>query len=268
MEEKRITSILKYIVPINLSVLDEHNFQEATHCHICGEELDQDRVRDHCNLTGKYCVRDHCHLTGAAHSDCNLNYKFTSRIPVIFHDLKNYDSHLLVKVMGMIKDRPISCIPTNDEKNISFSIGDLRFIDSLQFLNASLEKLVSNLAKEGEGKFRVLKRYVEGKEKILLLLRKGVYPYEYFDSFAKFSETGLPPKSMFFNSLKDEHISDEDYTPAKNVFQRFECRSLGDYHDLYVKSDVLRLAVVFENFREICLSYYKLDPAHFTQYLV
>lgn len=109
-----------------------------------------------------------------------------------------------------------------------FSIGHLTFIDSLQFLNASLEKLISNFAKEGFEKFRALKSYIE-EEKIPLLLRKDVYPYEYFDSFKKFSETRLPPKSSFFNSLKDEDITQEVYDHAKNVFEQFRCRSLGDY---------------------------------------
>ena len=102
----------------------------------------------------------------------------------------------LIKAMGMIKDKPISCIPTNDEKYISFSIGDLTFIDSLQFLNASLEKLVSNLAKQGVGNFRILNRYIDD-ERVPLLLRKGIYPYEYFDSFSKFLETCLPPDRRF-----------------------------------------------------------------------
>ena len=78
-----------------------------------------------------------------------------------------------------------------------------------------------------------------------------------------FLETQLPPKSSFFNSLKDEYITQEDYDHAKNVFNQFDCRSLGEYHDLYVKSDVLLLADVFENFRGICLNYYKLDPVQF-----
>ena len=130
--------------------------------------------------------------------------------------------------MGMIKDKAISCIPINDEKHISFSIGDLTFIDSLQFLNASLEKLVSNLAKEGVGKFRVVNRYIDDK-KLPLLLRKGIYPYENFDSFSKFAETCLPPRSVFFNSLKDEHISEDDYAHAQNVFKQFGCHSLGDF---------------------------------------
>ena len=109
-----------------------------------------------------------------------------------------------------------------------FSIGHLTFIDSLQFLNASLEKLISNFAKEGFEKFRVLKSYIE-EEKIPLLLRKDVYTYEYFDNFEKFSETQLPLKSSFFNSLKDEDITQEVYDHAKNVFEQFRCRSLGDY---------------------------------------
>ena len=196
---------------MQLSVLAEQCFQTATHCHTCEEELGTDRVRDHCHLTGKFW--------GAAHNDYNWNFKFTSRIPLVFHNLKNYDAHLIIKAMGFIKNRPISCIPTNDEKYISFSIGDLTFIDSTVF-ECLIRKTNFKLTKEGFEKFRVLKSYIE-EEKIPLLLMKGVYPYEYFDSFEKFSETVLPPKSF------------------------------------------LLLAVVFENFRGICLNYYKLDPAHF-----
>ena len=211
-EEKRIKGILKHVV----------------------------RVRDHCHLTGRY--------RGAAHSDCNLNYKFSNRIPVVLHNLRGYDSHLIMQGLGKLNGVPIKCIPNNTEKYISFAVGDLVFIDSRQFMNASLEKLVSNLAKEGDVKFRLL---------------KGVYPYEYVSSFQKFQETNLPPKEAFFSILRNEGISLEDYTHAQTVFTEFECQSFRDYHDLYLRSDVLLLAEVFENFRDICLNYYKLDPAHF-----
>ena len=140
MEEKCISPILEHVVPMELSALHERSFQTVTYCHVCDEELGTDRVRDHCHLTEKY--------RGATHTNCNLNYKFTKHIPVVFHNLKNYDAYLLIKAMEMIKDKAISGIPTTDEKYISFSIEDLTLIDSLQFLNASLEKLVSNLAKE------------------------------------------------------------------------------------------------------------------------
>ena len=164
--------------------------------------------------------------------------------------------------LGKLKGVPITCIPNNTEKYISFTVGDLVFIDSLQFMNASLEKLVSNLAKEGDVKLRVLQKYTAA-EKVPLLLRKGVYPCEYISSFQKFQETDLSPKEAFFSTLRNEGISLEDYTHTQTVFTEFECQSVGDYHDLYLRSDVLLLADVFENFRDICLNYYKLDPAHF-----
>ena len=253
-EEKRIKEILEHVVPMSINKNEEQAFQRATHCHICGDVLDSDRVRDHCHLTGKY--------RRAAHSDCNLNYKFTNRIPVVLHNLRGYDSHLIMQRLGKLKGVPITCIPNNSEKYISFTVGDFVFIDSLQFMNASLEKLVSNLAKEGDGKFRVLKKYTP-VEKVPLLLRKGVYPYEYVDSFQKFHETNLPPIEAFFSTLRNEGISVEDYVHAQTVFTEFQCQSLGDYHDIYLKSDVLLLADVFQNFRDICLNYYQLDPAHF-----
>jgi len=101
-EEKRINRILKHAVPMNVSEANEQNFQNVTYCHICKQELGTDRVRDHCHLTGNY--------RGAAHNHCNLNYKFTSRIPVVFHNLKNYDGHLLVRASGKIKDEAINVI--------------------------------------------------------------------------------------------------------------------------------------------------------------
>ena len=82
-------------------------------------------------------------------------------------------------------------------------------------------------------------------------------------SVEKFQNTCLPPKEAFYSSLKDEHISDADYEHAQRVFDTFQCQNLGDYHDLYLKSDVLLLADVFENFRNIYQEYYQLDPGHF-----
>ncbi|KAK3740309.1 hypothetical protein QZH41_010880 [Actinostola sp. cb2023] len=253
-EEQIIETLLEDIVPMQLTPLEEDRFQRATLCHICKDELGADRVRDHCHVTGKF--------RGAAHNACNLNFQFTGRIPVILHNLRGYDSHLIMQGLGKIKNKPINCIPNNIEKYISFSIGNLDFIDSLQFMNASLEKLVCNLAKEGDNKFSILKKYIE-TSKVPLLLRKGVYPYDYMDNIEKFKEPQLPPKEAFYSKLIEEHISDDDYHHAQTVFTTFQLQNLGEYHDLYLLSDVLLLADVFENFRNICLNYYELDPAHF-----
>ncbi|XP_028416044.1 uncharacterized protein LOC114539626 [Dendronephthya gigantea] len=253
-EQKYIQEKLDWVEPMRIEREEEQAFQDAVHCHICGYELGSDRVRDHCHVSGKY--------RGAAHNDCNLNYSFTGRIPVILHNLRGYDSHLIMQGLGKLKEKKINCIPNNTEKYISFSIDNLDYIDSLQFMNASLEKLVSNLAKDGVEKFPILKKYIDS-DKISLLLRKGVYPYDYMDCIERFEKPILPPKESFYNVLNDEHISDEDYAHATNVFNKFSCRNMGDYHDLYLTSDVLLLADVFENFRSVCLKAYNLDPCHF-----
>ena len=99
--------------------------------------------------------------------------------------------------------------------------------------------------------------------KFILLLRKGVYPYEYMDSWERFNETSLPNKKDFYSNLNMENIDGIDYRHGNNVFKSFKLENLGDYHDLYVKSDTLLLADVFENFRDMRIKVYELDPAHF-----
>ena len=104
-------------------------------------------------------------------------------------------------------------------------------------------------------------------EHFRLLLRKGVYPYEYMDSFERFKEPALPSIDRFYSELNLQDISKLDYRHAKKVWEKFEIRDLGDYHDLYLSTDVMLLADVFENFRDTCLSIYGLDPfLYFTRY--
>ena len=141
------------------------------------------------------------------------------------------------------------------EKYISFSLGNLRFIDSFQFLLSGLDSLVASNKPED---FEITRQFEEDDERRALILRKGVYPYEYMDSFERFNETSLPPKEAFYSKLKDEHISDGDYEHAKKVLEAYECKTLGDYHDLYLATDTLLLADVFENFRKTCLKHYGL----------
>ena len=99
--------------------------------------------------------------------------------------------------------------------------------------------------------------------KFILLLKKGVYPYEYMDSWERFDETSLPDKEAFYSELYIEEITDDDYIHAKKVFKEFNIKNLCEYHDLYVQKDTLLLADVFENFRNKCTGIYELDPAHF-----
>ena len=100
-------------------------------------------------------------------------------------------------------------------------------------------------------------------DKFFILLRKGIYPYEYMDGWDRFSEKALPDKDSFYSSLTMEDVSKTDYVHANNVFKKFCRNNFGDYHDLYVRSDTLLLADIFENFRQSWLENYELDPAHF-----
>ena len=99
--------------------------------------------------------------------------------------------------------------------------------------------------------------------KFVSLLRKGVYPYEYMDSWKRFDETSLPDKKAFYSELYLENITIEDYTHAQKMFEEFNIKNLSDYHDLHVQSYTLLLADVFEKISNKCIEIYELDPAHF-----
>ena len=246
---------------------ERKSFKQAKYCNICEEELGEYRVRDHCHFTGKY--------RGAAHNNCNLHCRKPRILPVIFHNLQGYDAHLFIKQLAKIPGK-LDCIPSTEEKYISFSkhvkVGEyisktgkkcqitfeIRFIDSFKFLQTSLSNLVSNLQPED---FINTKR--KFKNNLELITRKGVYPYDYVSSLEKMSKTQLPPKEEFYSKLNNEDISDEDYKHAQKVFKTFDCKTIRDYHDLYLKTDVLLLADVFENFRKTCVKHYNLDPAHY-----
>ena len=103
----------------------------------------------------------------------------------------------------------------------------------------------------------------KGLNKFILLLRKGVYPYEYMDNWERFDEKLLPIREAFYSNLNIENITNTDYRHANKMFKEFKLKDLGEYHDLYIKSDTLLLADVFENFRNMCVKVYELDPANF-----
>ena len=250
-EEQKIKEALADPQPMGMTRDDWKAHRHATTCHICEKALDGDSVRDHSHITGKY--------RGAAHSACNLKLRLspkTTTIPVVFHNLRGYDSYLLMQAISKVEGK-VSCIPNNTEKYISFSLGQLRFIDSAQFLLASLNKLVAANPPQA---FKITACHEPKRD---LLMRKGVYPYEYMDSWGRFEETRLPPKEAFYSKLSDAHIGDEDYAHTQRVWEAFDCKTMGDYTDLYCHTDVLLLADVFETFRKTCLKQYGLDPAHY-----
>ncbi|XP_071577592.1 uncharacterized protein [Temnothorax nylanderi] len=223
----RAKEILMTNVTMAELTLDEtRNFWSATSCHICERpfESEDQRVRDHCHLTGRY--------RGPAHPRCNLNYRDSYVIPVFFHNLSGYDAHFIIKDMANNFEGGINLLQLTKETYISFTKNvregvnwgnctKLRFVDSFKFLSTSLEKLASYLDRD---KLKIMRsEFSELSESDFdLVTRKGVFPYEYVDGFDKLL-----------------------------------------YSELYLKTDVLLLADIFKNFRDTCIDTYGVDPAHY-----
>ena len=249
--------------PLIMSKKDEEDFQKAKKCWICQRQYKPDEgenipVRDHCHITGKY--------RGSAHKTCNFRLQISAekiKIPVVFHNLKGYDSHFIIEKLGdIIKQEPLNVkvIATYAEKYTAIYLDKhLAFIDSYQFMASPLANLAKNLPDE---KYIYTSEAFEG-EKLALMKAKGVYPYDYMDSEEKFSETQLPKRDDFYSLLTNEEISESEYAHAQKVWETFGIENMGQYHDLYLKSDVLLLADIFQNFREINLTNSGLDPAHY-----
>lgn len=210
---------------------------------------------------------------GKAHFACARNrpgsvgYK-TQKIPVMFHNLSNYDAHFIIKALdpeALTSDMQFGGIPQSGDKFMSFSFRGLKFVDTYRFMQESLDKLSQNLLKSGRQSFSNFNAYFAhySEEKRGMLLQKGVFPYEYFNHPRVFKETVLPPIHEFFSRLRDEGVSQQDYDHGCRVWQETECKIFKDYHDLYLVVDVLLLADIFENFRTICLTQHRLDPVHY-----
>ena len=182
-----------------------------------------------------------------------LNLHINKKVPVIFHNLRGYDSHLSFCELNKF-DVKIDVIPNRLEKHMTFFLSkNLVFIDSIQFMNSSLEKLVKNLS---ENDFKNLTKEF-GSKNLELLKQKGAYSYEYMDNFKRFNEEKLPDRECFYSSVKygttggngkelDGHINNKDYLTCKKAWNEFNMKNMGDYHDNYLKKNVLLLVDVFE----------------------
>ncbi|XP_052855203.1 uncharacterized protein LOC128263964 [Drosophila gunungcola] len=227
-------------------------------CTACEMEINAGDL-DKCynQFTGQY--------VGPIHKNCKPKYKLSDPFfPVVFHNLSKYDLHLFITKL----EGELSPIPCNKELYIALTQTininstnryKIRYIDSVRFLNSSLEKLASYMEDKD---FKILSTKFEG-EKFKQMRRKNVFPYDYIDSTEKFNETQLPSIDRFYNSLSDEKCSIDDYNFALKVWESFNCQTIKDYLKLYLESDVLILADVFENFRKICQQIYKLDPVNY-----
>lgn len=275
-------------VPIQMTPQEEAEYDASTICHICKKEIldPNDKVRDHNHLNGAY--------RGAAHNVCNTKYHLPHEVPVIFHNFSKYDSHLFIRELTQLEsDQNIQIIPSNTETYIAVTKSveltrspqapptkrqrtdnnnaltndkkvflKIIFKDSFRFLAASIDALAKSLNPQND--FKNLEKFFPANSD--LLKRKGVFPYELIQSDDDYNIQTFPPKTAFATCLNDyKPISDNDYLFAKSVYNTFNCSNIGEYSDLYLKTDVCILADIFEKFRNECLdqALYGLDPVHY-----
>ena len=257
------------------------------------------KIKDHCHYTGKNrsAAHDICNLRykipkeipAVFHNSSTYDYhflikelaeKFEGEFECLGENTEKYTT------FSVPIKKEITKIDNDGNDKIMKISYKIKFIDSFRFMSGSSSSLVNHYMKTQDDQliFRcfecknnyekdfneeLIKRFAniyefcnEDINKFILLLRKGVYPYEYRDSWERFDET-LPDKEAFYSSLNMEDITDVDHRHAKRVFKSLNNKHLGNYHDLYVQRDTLLLADVFENFRNKCIEICERDPAHF-----
>ena len=233
---------------------DIEDFENNDICRFCEKEILSDKVRDHCHLTGNY--------RGPAHNTCNINViqKQSNFIPFIFHNFSNYDCHMFFKKLVDKKNDKVKfdIIPKTNEAYISVTYGCIRFIDSYRFLSSSLDSLVKNL---DEDDFKILKK--EFPDKWLYLNKKLAYPYEYFNSIDDYKKPvhNLENKD-FFSKLKNGYPDDKEIQRTKEIINIFNNKDGKELTELYLKSDVLLLACVFEKFIKVSVNDFGINPLY------
>ena len=265
---------------INWTAKQNKNHKDNKKCNRCFNEYTKKN----------YKVRHHDHITGdfidSICNNCNTLLRYKKFLPVYIHNLKGYDSHLFIQALYDNKNDEndqIKCIPNSEEKYISFSKNikvdeyydyktiyyEIRFIDSYAILSGSLNSLVENIKKDCKNTidlrrmFKNTSKEFSNNEDFELMTQKGVYPYDYIDNFNRLYEKKLPSKKHFYSKLNETDIEDNQYETAKKVYNHFKCNNIMDYHKLYLKADVLLLSDIWNNFKNVCLTNYKLDPTYY-----
>ena len=214
---------------IPLTNKDIKSYEKQNVCHICKKKFCYDKnkkkVRDHCHYTGKF--------GGAAHSECNLRHKVPKEISVVFHNGSTYDYHFMINQLVEEFEGEFECLGENTEKYITFSV-PLKFMERknirlncyfIRFKNGRLnykskecKKSYTKLTNESIKHFLALYKFCNSDlNKFFLLLRKGICPDKYMDSWGRFDENTIPPKEAFYSKLDLEGISDADYEHVKKV---------------------------------------------------
>ena len=284
-----------YICKKEFNNNDKKNYKVRDHCHYTGKY--RGAAHNICNLRYKvpkeipilfhngstydyHFIIKELVKESEANFEClgeNTGKYITFSVP-IKKKIENKDLEITYKIKFIDSYRFMSSALSKLVDNLSEGIHNNKCVNCnscLDFIKTKNEKLILecyNCKQRYRKKINkeLIKRFAStcsfcnnDLNKFILLLRKGVYPYEYMNNWKRFNKTSLPSKESFYSNLNMENIEDIDYRHGNNVFNKFKLKNRGEYHDLYVQSDFLLLADVFENFRNTCLKVYELDPAHF-----
>jgi hypothetical protein len=266
-KEKHFRQLISSNIKMLWSDEDQELFDASKSCNECGKKFSGPET-DYGDPSFVKKVRDHDHNTGffraALCSPCNLQKRNMDFIPLYCHNFRGFDSHLIIRAMdGKTK---FSTISRNEETLITMSMGIYKLIDSIAFMGSSLANLTELLKEKSPAHFKLTRRWLENQNintDSVELLRKGDFPYEYIDSIDRLKEKQLPSKENFSSSLKGTEISDANYDRALFVFDKFGCKSIGDYMRLYCQSDVYLLADVWNNFCEETFDCFQIHPSNY-----
>lgn len=270
--KEKVENIIKTVKPINkLTQEEKEKHDKNKNCNFCKKEYTKKNIK----------VRDHCHITGnyrqALCNSCNLLYRMPKHIPIIFHNLKNYDSNFIFNHFGLFHRKyeciyeisgisggshdKFLCFNIKNKKSEYYSVS-LNFIDSFQFLSSSLEDLVEKLPISN---MKQTKNYHKNlnSHQFNLIITKGVFPYDWFNNYEKMEKKRLPTYKKFYSQMNKRNIDQKLYMKACDVWNSFNMNNFKDYHDLYLITDVLLLCDCFNDFRKSAINCYNLDPANY-----
>ena len=280
---------------------DDEDYRNNNICRFCEKNIESDKVRDHCHLTGNY--------RGPAYSKCNINVtqKQSNFIPFIFHNFSKYDCHLFFKKMvDKKKDKvDFEIIPKTNEEYISVTYGCIRFIDSYRFLSSGLDSLVKALVDNSHKTLNKLKKEmvdndeildivnkieenypeeIENLEEALLiyigendlkilktgfpdkwkyLTKKLAYPYEFFNSIDDYQKpVDNLNKENFFSKLKNKCPDDDEIERTMDIIDKFNIKNGEELTEINLKSDVLLLTCVFEKFIKVSVGEFRINPLY------
>lgn len=245
--------------PIDLTPTDVENFNKQRQCELCNKRFKdgKDKHRHHLhtkselNYVGAYCSK--CNLA------CSDRYR---KLPIFIHNM-SYDMGLILRQMKQKEE--ITILPKQALKFLQVRIGNLEFLDSLQFLNGSLDSLARDFLKAGKEPhftYQLLDEFNSEAQR-QLVTGKQHFPYEYLNDASKLNDEQLPPKECFYSKLKDRHITDEEYEEAQKMWIVGKCKTLRDYMLIYLRIDTGLLCDIFISWRSLLHKQYGLDIAQY-----